>query len=173
MAPIGVFALRTRATFADHLKLPPAIGYPAMDYLDYVNSGGVNKTKTTTTLSWGHKQWRASWTTTYQGGYKQAGAPGDPVYLGVANPTLVTTSTGPQGGNTVAAQTYHNTTVSYAFGARNENRYLKGLTVSLSVNNVFNTEPPFDAAAVRDPFFYSRYGNVRLRDFVVRVKKDF
>ncbi len=171
--PIGVFALRTRATLTDHLKLPPAIGYPMLEYRDYVNSGGVNQKKTTTTLSWGHKKWRASWTATYQGGYKQAGAPGDPIYLGVANPTLVTTSTGPQGGNSVASQTYHNVSLSYAFGAKHEKPYLKGLTVQLSVNNLFDTEPPFDAAAVRAPFFYSRYGNVRLRDYVLRVKKDF
>jgi hypothetical protein len=45
--------------------------------------------------------------------------------------------------------------------------------VQLTVNNVFDTEPPFDAGNNRAPFFYSRYGNVRLRDYVVRVKKDF
>lgn len=171
--PIGAFALRTRATFTDHLKLPPAIGFPAMEYLEYVNSGGVNKAKTTTTLSWGHRQWRASWTTTHQGGYKQAGSVGDPIYLGAANPTLITTSTGPQGGNTVASQIYHNASLSYAFGARSERSYLRRVTVQFSVNNVFDTLPPFDAAAVRAPFFYSRYGNIRLRDFILRVKKDF
>jgi outer membrane receptor protein involved in Fe transport len=32
-------AFRARATLTDHLKLPPAIGYPALEYRDYVNSG--------------------------------------------------------------------------------------------------------------------------------------
>ena len=171
--PLGVFALRTRATLTDHLKLPPAIGYAPLEYRDYVNSGGVNQAKTTTTLSWGHGSWRATWTTTYQGGYKQAGAPGDPIYLGAANPALVTTSTGPQGGNTVASQTYHNASLSYAFGAKGDAAWLRRLPVQLSVNNVFAALPPFDAAAARAPFFYSRYGNIRLRDYVLRVKKDF
>ena len=171
---LGIFAIRGRATLTDHLKLPPAISFPATEYVGFVNSGGVNKTKFTGTIGWSSgRHWRASWTTTYQGGYRQAGAPGDPIYLGAANPTLVTTSTGPQGGYTVDAQTYHNATIGYAFGARHEKFYLKGLSVQFTVNNIFDAEPPFDAAAVRSPFFYSRYGNVRLRDYIIRVKKDF
>jgi hypothetical protein len=86
---------------------------------------------------------------------------------------LVTTSTGPQGGTTVASQTYHNVNVTYHFGAKHERASFRGLSVQLTVNNVFATEPPFDAGNNRSPFFYSRYGNVRLRDYVLRVKKDF
>lgn len=171
---LGVFAARARATITDHLKLPPAIGFPAMEYLDFPNSGGVNATKLNGSLSWSSgRHWRASWTTVHHGGYKQSGAPGDPIYLGVANPTLITTSIGPQGGHTVASQTYHNLNVSYNFGAKHDRAYLRGLSVSLTINNVFDTEPPFDAGNNRAPFFYSRYGNVRLRDYVLRVKKDF
>ncbi len=172
--PIGLFAFRGRTTITDHLKLPPAISFPAIEYRDFPNSGGVNRSRVTGTVSWSSgRNWRASWTTIYTGGYKQAGAPGDPIYLGVANPTLVTTSTGPQGGTTVASQTYHNVNVTYNFGAKHERSYFRGLTVQLTVNNVFDTEPPFDAGNNRAPFFYSRYGNARLRDYVVRVKKDF
>ena len=172
--PLGVFGLRARATITEHLKLPPAIGYPAMEYLDYVNSDGVNKLKTNATLSWSSgRRWRASWSTVYQGGYKQAGAPGDPIYLGDANRALITTSTGPQGGTTIGSQTYHNLSVSYNFGAKHANELLQGLSLQLTVNNVFDTIPPFDAANGRGPFYYSRYGNVRLRDYIIRVKKDF
>ncbi len=172
--PLGLFALRGRTTLIDHLKLPPAIGLPALEYRDFPNSGGVNRTKLNGTLSWSSgRHWRASWTAVHHGGYKQAGAPGDPIYLGAANPTLVTTSTGPQGGTTVAAQTYHNANLTYNFGAKHERAVLRGLSVQLTVNNVFDTEPPFDAGNNRAPFFYSRFGNVRLRDYIVRVKKDF
>jgi outer membrane receptor protein involved in Fe transport len=172
--PIGLFAFRGRTTITDHLKLPPAISFPAIEYRDFPNSGGVNRSRVTGSVSWSSgRHWRASWTTIYTGGYKQAGAPGDPIYLGVANPTLVTTSTGPQGGTTVASQTYHNVNVTYNFGARHEHSYFRSLSVQLTVNNVFDTEPPFDAGNNRAPFFYSRYGNVRLRDYVIRVKKDF
>jgi len=43
----------------------------------------------------------------------------------------------------------------------------------VTVNNVFNTLPPFDARSGNTPFYYSRFGNVRLRDLVVRLKRDF
>ncbi len=172
--PIGAFAIRSRATITEHLKLPPSISFPAMEYAGYVNSGGVNKLKNNTALSWasgGH--WRAVWSATYHSGYKQSGAPGDPVYLGAANPTLITTSTGPQGGYRVSSQIYHNASVTYAFGQKDTHRLLQGVTLQLTVNNVFDTLPPFDAVNGHVPFFYSRYGDVRLRDYILRFKKDF
>lgn len=172
--PLGVFAARARATLTENLQLPPAIGYPALEYVGYPNSGGTNRAKANLTFSWsGGRGWRASWSAVHHGGYRQAGAPGDPVYLGAATPTLITTSTGPQGGFRVAAQTYHNLNVSHAFGPRHRWPYLRGLSVQFTLNNVLGTEPPFDAGNNRAPFFYSRYGSVRLRDYILRVKRDF
>ena len=109
----------------------------------------------------------------HHGGYRQAGATGDPVYLGAANPTLITTSTGPQGGFGVAAQTYHNLNVSHAFGPRHPWPALRRLSLQFTLNNVLGTEPAFDAGNNRAPFFYSRNGNIRLRDYILRVKRDF
>ena len=48
---------------------------------------------------------------------------------------------------------------------------LSGLTIQLSIKNVFNTSPPFDAYFA--PFYYSPYGDVRLRDYFLGVKKQF
>ncbi|MFZ9747296.1 MAG: TonB-dependent receptor domain-containing protein, partial [Opitutaceae bacterium] len=172
--PLGVFAARARATLTENLQLPPAIGYPALEYVGYPNSGGTNRAKANLTLSWsGGRGWRASWTAVHHGGYRQAGAPGDPVYLGAASPTLITTSTGPQGGFGVAAQTYHNLNVSHAFGPRHPWPALRRLSLQFTLNNVLGTEPAFDAGNNRAPFFYSRYGNIRLRDYILRVKRDF
>jgi iron complex outermembrane recepter protein len=171
---LGVFAARARATITENLQLPPAIGYPALEYVGYPNSGGTNRAKANFTFSWsGGRGWRASWTAVHHGGYRQAGAPGDPVYLGVANPTLITTSTGPQGGFDVAAQTFHSLNVSHAFGPRHRWPALRRLSVQFTLNNVLGTEPAFDAGNNRAPFFYSRYGSVRLRDYILRVKRDF
>jgi outer membrane receptor protein involved in Fe transport len=172
--PIGVFAARARATLTENLQLPPAIGYPALEYVGYPNSGGTNRAKANFTLSWsGGRGWRASWSAVHHGGYRQAGAPGDPVYLGAANPNLITTSTGPQGGFRVAAQTFHNLNISHAFGPRHRWPYLRRLSVQFTLNNVLGTEPAFDAGNNRAPFFYSRYGSIRLRDYILRVKRDF
>ncbi len=173
--PIGVLGIRARTTITDHLKLPPAIGFAPVDYVGFVNTPeGVNHAKANGSISWssgGH--WRASWTTLYQSGYNQRGSRGDPIYLGNPNAALVTTYTAAQGGNTVAAQTYHNVNLSYNFGAKRDRAYLQGLAVQFTVNNVFDTVPPFDTGRIPTPFFYSRFGNVRQRDYVLRVKKDF
>jgi outer membrane receptor protein involved in Fe transport len=173
--PIGLFGFRARTTIIDHLKLPPAIGFAPVDYVGFVNiPEGVNHAKANGSISWSSgRHWRASWTAIYQSGYNQRGSRGDPIYLGNANAPLITTYTAAQGSNTVASQTYHNVNLSYNFGAKNDRSYLKGLSVGLTVNNVFNTLPPFDTGRIPTPFFYSRFGNVRLRDYVIRVKKDF
>ncbi|MBL9210112.1 MAG: TonB-dependent receptor [Opitutaceae bacterium] len=171
--PIGVFGFRARTTITDHLKLPPAIGFAPVEYVGYVNSDGVNRAKANGTVSWSSgRHWRASWTTTYQTGYQQRNSAGDPNYLGNPNAALNTLYTAPQGGNSVAAQRYHNVSLGYNFGARHRLHLFRGLTVQVTVNNVFNALPPFDTGRIPTPFFYSRYGNVRLRDYVLRVKKD-
>jgi len=172
--PIGAFGFRARATLTDHLKLPPAIGFAPVDYVGFVNSDGVNRGKATGTISWSSgRHWRASWITTYQTDYQQRNSRGDPNYLGDRNATLNTLYTAPQGGDSVPSQTYHNVSLGYNFGARPERSYLAGLSIQFTVNNLFNTLPPFDTGRIPTPFFYSRYGNVRLRDYIVRVKKDF
>lgn len=171
---IGSFALRSRTTYTEHLKLPPSIGFPALEYIDYPNSGGATKLKSNASIGWSNgKHLRATWSTIYYSGYQQAGAPGDPVYLGVANAAPILTSIGPQGGTSIPSQVYHNVTVGYNFGSRDARGWLKGMSFQVTVNNVFDTEPPFDAANGRGPLFYSRYGSVRLRDYILRVKKDF
>lgn len=172
---IGAFAFRARATIIDHLKLPPAIGFAPVEYVGWVNTPeGVNHGKANGSISWSSgRHWRASWTTTYQSSYNQRGARGDPIYLGNNNAPLTTTYTAAQGGLTVPSQIYHNASVSYNFGAKKERSYLKGLSVQFTVNNVFAAEPPFDTGRLPTPFFYSRFGNVRLRDYILRVKKDF
>jgi iron complex outermembrane receptor protein len=173
--PIGIFGFRARTTITDHLKLPPAIGFAPVEYVGFVNiPEGVNRAKANGTISWSSgRHWRASWTTLYQSSYNQRGSPGDPIYLGNPNAPLITTFTAAQGGNSVPSQMYHNVNLSYNFGARNDRSYLKGLSVQLTVNNVFDKEPPFDTGRIPTPFFYSRFGNVRLRDYIIRLKKDF
>ncbi len=44
-------------------------------------------------------------------------------------------------------------------------------TIQAGIKNVFNTLPPFDAGFA--PYYYSPYGDPRLRDLWVSVKKEF
>ena len=48
------------------------------------------------------------------------------------------------------------------------------LTVpGVGLDNVFNKLPPFEANAGYTPFYYSPYGNVLLRTYLLKVKRDF
>jgi outer membrane receptor protein involved in Fe transport len=174
--PIGTFNLHVGGTMFEHFKAPPAAGLPMVEYVGFADDGGVLKTKINGTLTWLiGRHWTVGWNTTYFDGYKVAGSPGDPEYNGAVQETLITTSTGPTGSNTIPAQVYHNAFASYRFDRTGHgyHRYLDGVTVQVGIDDVFNTPPPFDAYASIAPFYYSPYGNVLLRSYVVKVKKEF
>ncbi len=59
------------------------------------------------------------------------------------------------------------------FGPRQGWTYLRRVSVPLALKNIFDTDAAFDAGTNRAPFFYHRYGSVRLRDYILRVKRDF
>ena len=146
-----------------------------LEYVGYVNSGGVNKVKGNAVLScYLGTHWTVGWRSVYYNGYKQAGAPGDPVYNGATNPTPITTSTLPQGSNTIPYQVYHNAFASYNFREqRGYRNLLTGVTVQLGINNVFKTEPPFDANANYAPYYYSPFGPHILRSYILKIRKAF
>jgi outer membrane receptor protein involved in Fe transport len=171
----ATFNLHAGATIVEHLKRPNAPGGPLLEYVGYVNSGGVNKVKGNAVLScYLGSHWTFGWRSVYYNGYKQAGAPGDPVYNGAANPTPITTSTLPQGSNTIPYQLYHNVFASYKFReARGSRELLAGVTVQVGINDLFNTAPPFDANASYAPYYYSPFGPHGLRSYIVKIRKVF
>ncbi len=92
----ATFNFHVGATIVEHMKKPNAPGSPLLEYVGFVNAGGVDKVKGNVALScYLGTHWTVGWRTVYYDGYKQAGAPGDPVYNGAANPTPITTSTPP------------------------------------------------------------------------------
>lgn len=166
--------LHAGATVVANLKKPNGPGAPLLDYVDFVNSGGVNKLKGNVALScYLGTHWTVGWRTVYYDGYKQAGVPGDPVYNGAANPTLITTSTLPQGGYRIPEQIYHNVFTSYNFGTAQRLHVLNGINIQLGINNLFNTAPPFDAHANYAPYYYSPFGPHVLRTFLLKIRKAF
>lgn len=179
---IGVFSLHTSATLIEHLKEPPAPGDPLVEYVEYVNETGPNKLKANATLTWLlGKNWTFGWNTLYYDHYKQQGAPGDPEYGGATSYTPITTYLLAQGGNWIPSQMYHNVFASYRF-AENGGFWhaLDHTTIQVGINDVFNRAPPFDAyqgtpngTAGLGIFYYSNYGNPLLRNYVVKIKKQF
>jgi len=175
----GQIDIQGSLTLIKHEQRQILANSPLLDYAGWPNSGGEAKEKANWQVAWSNSRWNLSWGVRYFGGYNQYHAPGDP---DLPNGDIGPNSTvGAQGGLTVGSQVYHDLTVGYAFasGIRKDrsvafrNTLLAGLKVQIGVRNVFDTFPPFDAARNTSPFFYSAYGDVRLRDIWISVKKTF
>lgn len=166
--PIGTFELYALGTRIDRDLRQSTIGAPENDFVDFPADGGEGKLKANGTLSWENRGWRLGWSTTYYSSYRQSGAPGDP--FGVN-----TTFTDAQGGFTIPSQIYHDLFGSYTFGGAQGNgavrNVLADLTIQFGIRNVFNTLPPFDAHT--PVYYYSTYGDSRLRDFRISLRKSF
>jgi hypothetical protein len=179
--PIGSLTFGAAETIEEHVQRQLTRGGPLLEYVGYPNSGGVAKSKANANLRWAFRNWVASWSTTYFGGYKQNGAPGDPQYQGNPNAAINFRYIKPQGGYAIPTQVYHNVYLSYVFrkrpftasgpGSRIANVLLGDSKLSLNINNVFNTLPPFDAYYY--PFLTSAYGDLQLRNYSVTLRKTF
>jgi hypothetical protein len=182
----GTFELTAAETIQEHNRQQIVAGTNFLEFVGFPNSGGVAKTKATGTLHWAWDNWVVAWTTVFFDGYNQVGAPGDPGAYASALETgspynLNTLFTSVQGGNRIPSQTYHNLYLGYSFRkhmldphsllGRLGNIFFDGMTVTLNVNNVFNTVPPFDA--FNAPFYTSPYGDVQLRNYSVTLRKSF
>jgi len=143
--------------------------------------GGAPEYKGALSIGWEQGPWNAVWTTSYTGSYLQYGVAGGPTSVrsfngGVSDDYIV-----PHGGTSISSQTYHDASLSYAFGAGADRaktanwreRVAQGLTLQLGVRNVFNTVPPFDAYYMLTHAGTSPFADLRLRSYWVSVKKTF
>jgi iron complex outermembrane recepter protein len=177
---VGTITLNTGATVINHLMLPFVYKGPLVEYSGFPNSGGAVKTKANASANWLiGKHWSLGWNSRYWASYKQQGAPSDPRYNGAKTYTLQTTELRAQGGAdavngfSIPSQMYHNIFASYVFGNSPKLRYLAGTTIQVGFDNIFNKLPPFDAHSRNAPFYYSPYGNLLLRTYLMKVKRDF
>jgi iron complex outermembrane receptor protein len=171
---VGTFGLHALATIISHDLRQYTIGGPFLDYVGYPNDGGEARTKGNVTLSWEYRGWSAGWTTTYVSRYLQQGSPGSPSVAQFGPNDVLTQA---QGGYSIPSQVYHELFAGYSFHAAagprawSVNSILSNVTVQVGIKNIFNTSPPFDA--FYSPYFYSPYGDPRLRDYWLTVRKGF
>jgi outer membrane receptor protein involved in Fe transport len=178
----GNFDFYALGTIQEHYKQQISLTLPFLEYVNFPSEGGPAKVKTNATLTWQFHHWTVGWTTEFFGSYKQYGAPGDvnyyqkgtvPTTYGIPGQSTYTLA---QGGFTIPSQLVHSIFASYSFGkpktgSRVEDKLASDWTIQAGIKNVFNKLPPFDA--YYQPYFYSPYGDPRLRDLWVSIKKEF
>jgi outer membrane receptor protein involved in Fe transport len=83
-----------------------------------------------------------------------------------------------QGSNSIPSQIYHDIFGSYTFGtgaagqgANLIHKVLSDFSVQFGIKNILNKSPPFDA--INSPYYYSTYGDARLRSYRVGIQLRF
>lgn len=164
--PYGTWGLHTAATRIDYDLRQSQIDSPFVSYLGYPNDGGVGKIKANGTIDWALRNLSLAWTATYYSSYWQTGAAGSP------SPSTATVAA--QGSSSIPSQMYHDLYGSYSFDKRSAagwfGELLSKTTLQFGVRNLFNAKPPFDAAGA---FYYSTFGDPRLRDYRLAMKVAF
>jgi len=106
-------------------------------------------------LIWMRDAWNVGWATQYHSSYRITPTSASIIRI--------------QGGPTVASQIYHDVFVRYRVPTRGK-RFMEGLELTLGVKNVFDKAPPTDMRII---YFYSPFGDPRMRRIYANVKKTF
>jgi iron complex outermembrane receptor protein len=170
----GIFDLYALGTVIEHDERQFGIGSALLEYVGYPGGdNGEARVKANATLSWEYRHWTLAWATTYVSSYQQFGSPGGPYAIQNGPYTYYTAA---QGGYTIPSQVYHQVFGRYSVDGQSGSagfarKVLSHVTVEFGIKNLFNKLPPFDA--FYPPYFYSSYGDPRLRDYWLTVRKAF
>jgi len=152
----GDFDIAVSATVTEYYRTQTTPETPLQDWVGVPsNNNAPLDTRLNASLVWNHTRWNAGWAAQYYDGYH-------------INPTS-TTAIRQQGGIKVTSQLYHDAFVRYRMPA--SNGVWGGLELTFGVKNVFDKTPPLDMS--RTTFFYSTFGDPRMRRLYVNVKKTF
>ena len=162
----GTFSYAARGTFGNHYKRKVVLGFPMIEYANYIDLGPL-KFQGNTSLTWDYGRFTVRASTRY---YCKWRVPGPPF-------SALSTYVIPQGGEFVPSQFYPDFFIGYRFPENNRStRYgwlgqaLRGVDVQLNVQNVIKKVPVF---AYWSNYNYDPHGNARLRDLQLSIKKPF
>lgn len=145
-------------------QIQTALDGPLTDVVDQVAYNGPLQLRGNASLSWELNNWNLGWIGTYFGSYAQYDVGGSTLYLLS------------QGSPKIPSQQYHNLFGSYSFPAGPRGGWaanaLADVTIQAGIRNVFNKVPPFDAYYTTN-YFYSPFGDARLRSFYLTLAKKF
>jgi len=153
---IGDIDLALTATFTDYYREQTAFNTPLEDWVGVPsrNSASPIDTRLNASLLWNRLNWSAGWAAQYYDGYH-------------INPTS-TAAIASQGGIRVSSQLYHDTFLRYRLPAATG--LWAGLELTFGIKNVFDKAPPVDMST---SFYYSTFGDPRMRRLYVNIKKTF
>jgi len=153
---IGDLDFAITATFTDYYREQTAFNTPLVDWVGVPsrNSASPIDTRINASVLWNRLDWSAGWAAQYYDGYH-------------INPTS-TAAIRSQGGIRVSSQLYHDTFLRYRLPALTG--AWAGVELTFGIKNVFDKAPPVDMST---SFYYSTFGDPRMRRLYVNIKKTF
>lgn len=147
---------------AEHtLALIP--GQPAIDDVGF--SEGPLEWRGNYGIDWRDGPWALGWNAQYYDSYRLCSS-----IVATTFPDFCAETETNQGSPYIPSQTYHDVYASYHFAA--DGSALSDVDVSLTIQNLFDQMPPA-IASTSSTAEYSSYGDVRMRRFVLTLRKHF
>jgi len=143
------------ATLSDYYRTQTTLTSGMIDRKGIPSYSGPLDRRINGSLTWTRGPWNAGWATQYYSSYR-------------INPTSTSTLRR-QGGPSVASQIYHDVFVRYRVPSRGH-RVLEGMELTLGAKNVLDKRPPTDMSR---GYYYSTFGDPRMRRLYANVKKTF
>ena len=178
----GTFTFKARESIVLHSKYQYSLFAPMYDVAGYPLESGAMKKKFNTSIAWEDIHWTVTWNTRFNDSYFEYGAAGGSLSTQNAAGADFSNYSRALGSRRVDSQVFNDVIVGYNFGhvasaGRNQDSWLSskmfnGFSVQLGIKNVFNKAPAFDTG----PFgigLMSPYGDSRMRDFWLSVKRSF
>jgi len=151
----GDFDFSVNATLSEYYRTQTSLTSGVLNRKGIPSYSGPLDRRINGSFVWSRRSWHIGWASQYYSGYR-------------INPTS-TAQIRRQGGPRVTSQIYHDMFVRYRVSARGK-RFVEGLEMTLGVKNVFDKAPPTDMSR---SYYYSTFGDPRLRRIYANVKKTF
>ncbi|WP_197457013.1 TonB-dependent receptor domain-containing protein [Cephaloticoccus capnophilus] len=152
----GDVDIAANATLSDYYRTQTSITSGVLERRGIPSQSGPLNQRINGSLVWTRGPWSCGWATQYYSRYR-------------ITPTS-TTSIRRQGGPLVASQIYHDVFVRYRVSTRGRHRAFEGLELTLGAKNVLDKAPPTDMSR---GYYYSTFGDPRMRRLYANVKKTF
>jgi outer membrane receptor protein involved in Fe transport len=167
---IGQFTLKGESTHYLRRQEQADTGSPVLSTL---GKDGSVRWRANASLTWRQGAWSVGWFTNYIGSFVDtSAATTEAVYRALGGPDYISVFND----NGIVRYLYrvkpfilHNANLAYRFESDASAKWLRGTTVRLGVNNLFDTEPPI----VDEANAYAGGAHVRGRQFTLDISKAF
>ncbi|MSU25173.1 MAG: TonB-dependent receptor [Opitutus sp.] len=162
---LGTFDVSALATVVKSFQRQLTAGQAPVEGVNFSTFGPLRR-QGNATVTWDYRRWSAGWTARYIGSYRLSGPPVSTSTLSIVR----------QGSAFTRSQTFHEIFITHRFprigeAASGWESYLRGVELNLGVRNLFDFAPRMDASNVT--YYYSTWGDIRMREYRFTLKKAF